>query len=341
MSNVELDSRTIVDRALELQATDVHLHPYEKVTVLLFRIHGDLYKMATLRPQTAERLIAHFKFRAGMDIGEKRRPQNGSFLAKSSRRPVNLRFSTMPSYYRESMSIRLLPQKEFLSLSSLSFSPAVVSYFQSLLSEKNGLIILTGPTGSGKTTTLYSFMNALSKQYASRIISIEDPVEIRDESFIQTEVNEKAGLSYAEMLKSSLRHDPDVIMIGEIRDTETAKLAIRAAFTGHLVFTTMHAGSPYGAIHRLQDFGFTNVELQETLLCITSQTLLQRYCVYCQGFTCSPYCQKFKQASRLALFDILSKREILQYFANHFQDKPALTISQQTQLIKGKALGLL
>ncbi|RSL30940.1 hypothetical protein D7Z54_23540 [Salibacterium salarium] len=340
MKNIESESQQLIEKALALHATDIHLHPREKHTELVFRIHGTLQQMFTVNKQYSERLIAHFKFRAGMDIGEQRRPQDGSFLLKNTSPPVSLRFSTLPSYRRESLSIRLLPQNYSYMLPGLTFAPNVISYFYSLISHTSGMIVLTGPTGSGKTTSLYAFMNELKKLYDSRIVSMEDPVEVRNDAFIQTEVNEKAGLSYMQLLKSSLRHDPDVLMIGEIRDQETAKLAIRATLSGHLVLTTMHAGSPRGAINRMLDFGCSKTDLEETLLCLTSQELSPRYCPFCQTDSCSLYCNRNKHSSRLALFDILGGSQLQHTLSSNLTDDISLTFSKKDQIIKGWALGL-
>ncbi|MFD2625750.1 competence type IV pilus ATPase ComGA [Salibacterium salarium] len=338
---MEYESRMLIEKALALHATDIHLNPKEKNAAVVFRIHGKLQQVFTVNRQYSERLIAHFKFRAGMDIGEQRRPQNGAFMLKNTSPPVNLRFSTMPSNVRESLSIRVLPQNEFHMIPSLTFDPKVISYFYSLISYTNGMIILTGPTGSGKTTSLYTLMNELQIHYDSRIVSMEDPVEIQNDAFIQTEVNEKAGLSYMELLKSSLRHDPDVLMIGEIRDHNTARLAIRAALSGHLVLTTMHASSPSGAINRMLDFGCSVTDLQETLLCLTSQELFPRYCYFCNNDSCSLYCNKNKYTSRLALFDILAGSQLQQVLSsNNTKSSTTLTFSKNHQMIRGWVLGL-
>lgn len=338
MLATERDSRQLINLALRLHATDIHFHPLERKTLLLFRIHGRLHRMGVLNSKETERLIAHFKFCSGMDIGEKRRPQNAAVLLKDTLSPVNLRFSTMPALYRESLSIRLLPQFDFFSLKTISFDSRITTFFRSLLREKQGIIMLTGPTGAGKTSTLYTFMNEITRHYMSRVVSMEDPIEIRSDHFIQTEINEKAGLTYSELLKSSLRHDPDVLMVGEVRDKETAHLAIRAALTGHLVLTTMHASSPQGAIKRLLDYNLPPLDLEETLLCITSQTLLPRQCPFCSPFVCSPYCQMNKRKSRAALFDVLAKKELKK--AVSCPDKQTLTFSREQQLKKGVALGL-
>ncbi|MGY4690278.1 competence type IV pilus ATPase ComGA [Salibacterium sp. K-3] len=338
MENIELDSQRLIEQALTLNASDIHLQPGTKKTRLFFRIHGRLRPVRGLSVRYAERLTAHFKFRAGMDIGEQRRPQNGSLSLKNTSPPVDLRFSTLPNFRRESLAVRLLPQHEHFNLTSLSYTSSVTSRFGSLLDEPKGMMMLTGPTGSGKTTTLYAFLNELYQRKGARIVSIEDPVEIHDESFIQTEVNEKAGLTYQELLKSSLRHDPDVLMIGEIRDEHTAAMAVRAALTGHLVLTTMHAGTVQGAVQRLRDFGCLTSDLKETLLCITSQELVPRYCPLCRTQPCSIYCTRYSHASRTALFDILTAEELQQCLSD--SRYPALTISKRIQLRKGYGLGL-
>ncbi|WP_245736844.1 competence type IV pilus ATPase ComGA [Salibacterium qingdaonense] len=333
---MEQESQRLIEQALQLHATDIHLQPGRKKTSLFFRIHGRLRPVSSMSIRYAERLTAHFKFRAGMDIGEQRRPQNGSLLLKNTSPPVNLRFSTLPAFQRESLAVRLLPQHEFFQLSSISYTSHVTSYFSSLLEQRNGMLILTGPTGSGKTTTLYAFLHELAGRGA-RIVSVEDPVEIQDESFIQTEVNEKAGLTYRELLKSSLRHDPDVLMIGEIRDEHTAAMAVRAALTGHLVLTTMHAGSAQGAVQRLQDLGCLSSDLKEILLCVTSQELASRYCPLCQSQPCSIYCTHYRHTSRTALFDILAADELHQCLNGK---AASVTISRHNQRMKGYSLGL-
>ncbi|WP_244504232.1 competence type IV pilus ATPase ComGA [Salibacterium halotolerans] len=333
---MEQDSQRLIEQALQLHATDIHLQPGRKRTRLFFRIHGRLRLMGSMSIRYAERLTAHYKFRAGMDIGEQRRPQNGSLSLKYTSTPVNLRFSTLPSFRRESLAVRLLPQHEYFQLSSLSYTSDVTSHFSSLLDRRNGMLILTGPTGSGKTTTLYAFLHELTGRGA-RIVSVEDPVEIQNESYIQTEVNEKAGLTYRELLKSSLRHDPDVLMIGEIRDEHTAAMAVRAALTGHLVLTTMHAGSAHGAVQRLLDFGCLPSDLRENLLCITSQELVPRYCPLCKRQPCSIYCTHYKHTSRTALFDILTAKELQQCLEGR---SSSVTVSKHNQWVKGYSLGL-
>lgn len=338
MKNVEKESKMLIERALALHATDIHFHPKESSTSLLYRIHGKLHEIRTLTKKEASRFIAHFKYRAGMDIGEERRPQDGSLQMKMDKVAVNLRFSTMPSLYQESLSVRILPQQQMITFPTLSFYSPLQTFFHSLIHQMNGIILLVGPTGSGKTTTLYAFMNELAKH--ARVISVEDPIEIRNDAIIQSEVNVKAKLTYEEMLRSTLRHDPDVLMIGEIRDKETAHIAIRAALTGHLVCTTMHAFSPYGAVKRLYDFGFSEIDLDETLLAVMSQQLLPRKCPLCYPSSCSPYCNHWKNRSRIPVFHVLAEEQLKEALYHVGETNKKYTFSMEEQLKKGIALGL-
>ncbi|MFB5662040.1 competence type IV pilus ATPase ComGA [Alteribacillus sp. HJP-4] len=338
MYNVERESRLLLQRAFNLHTSDIHLQPGTQHYAVWFRIHGSLYKMNEINKKAAERLIAHFKFRAGMDIGEQRRPQSGAFLLNHSSPPVHLRFSTMPTPFKESLSIRILPQEQHLSLSSLSFDQQVSDFLRRIVLYKDGLITLTGATGTGKTTTLYTIVNELAEVYSLRILSAEDPVEMRNPSLIQTEINPKAGITYQEALKASLRHDPDVLLVGEIRDAETARLAVRASLSGHLVLTTMHARTPFGALERFYDFGISKAELKESLLMITSQQLISRLCPFC-GPQCSPYCKRFGRNSRLALYDILAGRELAEAITHPDLSEQTLTYTSLQQRCKGMALG--
>ncbi|MDA3131100.1 competence type IV pilus ATPase ComGA [Aliibacillus thermotolerans] len=338
MKNVEKESKMLIERALALHATDIHFHPKESSTALMYRIHGKLYEMATLQQKEATRLIAHFKYRAGMDIGEERRPQDGSLQIETEKYPINLRFSTIPSLYHESLSVRLLPQQQRITLATLSFFPPLQHFFHSLIHQPGGIILLVGPTGSGKTTTLYAFMSEMAKH--SRVISVEDPIEMRNDAFIQSEVNVTAKVTYEEMLRSALRHDPDVLMIGEIRDKATAHIAIRAALTGHLVCTTMHAISPFGALERLYDFGFSRNDLEETLLAIISQRLLPRICPFCYPSYCSPYCNHWNDRSRVPVFNILANEQLKAGLCKQKDKNKSYTYSSRDQLKKGMALGI-
>ncbi len=209
------------------------------------------------------------------------------------------------------MVIRLLYSQEKIPVYKLSLFPGTSCKLASLLKCANGLIILTGPTGSGKSTTLYSLLSETSLIAGKNIISIEDPVEKESDTVLQVGVNEKAGITYASGLKAILRHDPDIILIGEIRDAETAHIAVRAALTGHLVLTTMHTRNAKGAIYRLLEFGITHQEIEQTMIASTAQRLVELSCPYC-GDVCSPQCYGMGRPKRGSVFEFLAGDQLKQ-----------------------------
>lgn len=295
----------ILSDAIQKGASDVHIIPRGNDSVIKFRIGNKLLLRNTLEKATCERLIAHFKFTASMDIGDKRRPQSGAYSYGFNEMDVGLRISTLPASKSESMVIRLLPQQSHNSYYQLSLFPATTTKLISLMKHAHGLIILTGPTGSGKTTTLYSLLSEASQIINRNVITLEDPIEKQSEDVLQIQVNEKAGISYAAGLKAILRHDPDIIMVGEIRDAETAEIAVRASLTGHLVLTTMHTRDTKGAIYRLLEFGVNWLEIQQTLIAVTAQRLVELACPYCED-ECSPYCYTTGHGKRGSVFEILT-----------------------------------
>jgi competence protein ComGA len=244
-----------------------------------------------------------------MDIGEKRRPQSGAYTYNYNDTKIGLRISTLPAYKSESMVIRLLPQNNQIPSFRISLFPETSKKLISLLKHAHGLIIFTGPTGSGKTTTLYSMLSDTSEIVNRNIITLEDPIEKPSGTVLQVQVNERAGISYSAGLKAILRHDPDIIMVGEIRDRETAETAIRAALTGHLVLTTMHTRDAKGAIYRLSEFGINWLEIEQTLIAVTAQRLVELTCPYCDG-GCSPFCYSTGSGKRGNVFEILSGRDL-------------------------------
>ncbi len=226
----------MIGEAFSSDATDVHVIPRTKDYLIQFRKLGVLVPFQTIDPDQAERLIAHLKFMASMDIGEKRKPQSGSFSLTVRNTPLSLRISTLPTtHLKESLVIRILPQKYQIPIDKMSLYPSSAKKLLALLMYSHGLILFTGPTGSGKTTTLYSLVHHCSAALNRNVITLEDPVEKMYEDMVQIQVNEKAGITYSTGLKAILRHDPDIIMVGEIRDRETAEIAIRASLTGHSV----------------------------------------------------------------------------------------------------------
>lgn len=308
-SSIEILANRIIADAVRNQATDIHIVPRRKDTLILFRLTNQLIPRLSLPMEECDRLISHFKFTANMDIGERRRPQNGAIVSEINDQLLGLRLSTLPSNNRESLVIRLLPQQEQVPFYQLSLFPFMTRKLLALLKHAHGLIILTGPTGSGKTTTLYSLLNETVHLFHRNVITLEDPIEKNFESVLQVQVNEKAGVTYSTGLKAILRHDPDIIMVGEIRDSETAKIAVRAALTGHLVLTTMHTRDAKGAVYRLNEFGVNWMEVEQTLIAVTAQRLVELTCPFCEG-DCSPFCFSYGRWKRASVFELLSGKNL-------------------------------
>lgn len=209
-----------------------------------------------------------------MDIGEIRKPQNGTIDFDTSIHHYSLRLSTLPVNHMESLAIRILPQEEQLTLEQLFLFPNQLNRLKEWISNRAGIILFTGPTGSGKTTTLYSLLQTILKEDSYQTITLEDPIEKDITNILQVQVNEKAGITYQAGLKAALRHDPDIIMVGEIRDRETARFAFEASLTGHLVLSTLHAKNAVGTIHRLLELGMTTADLQQSLISVAALELL-------------------------------------------------------------------
>ncbi|WP_246056060.1 competence type IV pilus ATPase ComGA [Alteribacter natronophilus] len=304
---VERLTRSVLHSAAGLRASDIHILPRRDGGIIRCRISGELEDMQHISSEFLQKMIAHLKFLSGMDIGERRRPQNSSFEIYLKDTLYALRLSTFPMTFSETMVVRMHRQATPEPLKSLTLFPSQAVRLKGFTTLPHGLILLCGPTGSGKTTTLYSLMHEMTNGEKRNIITLEDPVEQQHDQFLQMEVNEKAGVTYAHGLKNVLRHDPDVIMLGEIRDDESARMAVRAAMTGHLVLSTLHASSPSAAVRRLEEFGISQSDISETLTAVCVQTLVRLACPYCSS-TCDAYCRKGRK--RAALFDILSGDEL-------------------------------
>lgn len=309
MNTIEKLAKRIIKDAVRNNASDIHIVPRRKDTLIQLRLSNKLIPRLYLPKEECERLIAHFKFTASMDIGEKRRPQSGAYSYLIDEKIVGLRFSTLPSAHSESLVIRILQQQEQIPFYQISLFPGMTRKMLALLKHAHGLIIFTGPTGSGKTTTLYSLINETSHLFNRNVITLEDPIEKENDLVLQVQVNEKAGVTYATGLKAILRHDPDIIMVGEIRDAETAKIAVRAALTGHLVLSTMHTRDAKGAIYRLSEFGVNFVEIQQTLVAVTAQRLVELTCPYCEN-ECSAFCYCYGRWKRASVFELLAGRAL-------------------------------
>ncbi|UOE54389.1 competence type IV pilus ATPase ComGA [Cytobacillus oceanisediminis] len=309
MSIIERMAERIIKDAVRSHASDIHIIPRRKDTLIQLRFGSQLTPRLYLPKEECDRLISHFKFTASMDIGEKRRPQSGAYSLEVDGKMIGMRFSTLPSSHSESLVIRILPQQEQIPFLKISLFPDMTRKMLALLKHAHGLIIFTGPTGSGKTTTLYSLLNETSHMFHRNVITLEDPIEKENDLVLQVQVNEKAGVSYSAGLKAILRHDPDIIMVGEIRDAETAKIAVRAALTGHLVLSTMHTRDAQGAVYRLAEFGVNMMEIEQTLVAVTAQRLVELNCPYCEG-ECSPFCYGYGRWKRASVFELLAGRAL-------------------------------
>ncbi|EIT84487.1 competence protein comGA [Fictibacillus macauensis ZFHKF-1] len=306
---IEKKSEELLCDAAHVHASDIHFVPQREQGIIKYRVDGHLHTVEVVPYELFERLIAHFKFMAGMDIGERRKPQDGAMDVMVSGQLLHLRLSTLPAAFFESLVIRLLPQSDVVNFESLSLFPSSLQRLSPLLLRSSGLILFSGPTGSGKTTIMYSLLSQLQQSFSRQIVTLEDPVEKKVDLFLQMEINERAGLTYGSGFKSILRHDPDVIMIGEIRDEATAKLVIRAGLTGHLVFSTLHAEDSLGCLARLHEFGITTQELKQTLLGVVSQRLLSIVCPYC-GACCDQLCYFRRKEKRAGIYELLTGPEL-------------------------------
>jgi general secretion pathway protein E len=286
----------VLKEAISRKASDIHLQVFEDKLNIKLRIHGSIENAFTLKAGIAARLFTRIKIISGLDITEKRKPQDGRVTINIGSHPIDLRISTIPSYDNERIVLRLLDQRHVeLDLNSLGMLSNQLDEFTSLLEQKSGIILVTGPTGSGKTTTLYAAIERIKKKNIN-IMTIEDPIEYKIEGISQTQVNPKINLSFADGLRSILRQDPDVILVGEIRDEETADIALRASLTGHLVLSTLHTNSPLGAFDRLNELGVDKKMLTSSVLCVIGQSLEKN----------------FNQDGRTAIFETIPMSEGLQ-----------------------------
>jgi len=272
----------IMIQAIRDRASDIHLEPDETALRVRFRIDGFLYESLALPRQIHPSLTSRIKILAEMDIAETRTPQDGNFNVKMEKRGFEIRVSTFPTIYGENVVLRILDQTSPLfKLEDLGFSKDMLDLCKQLMRRPNGIILVTGPTGSGKTTTLYAFLNLINST-EKNIITIEDPVEYRLALIRQTQVNPKAGITFATGLRSILRQDPDVIMIGEIRDRETSEIAHQSALTGHLVLSTLHTNDAPEAITRLMDIGVEPYLISSSLIGVLAQRLVRTICPDCK-----------------------------------------------------------
>ncbi|OBX06554.1 protein transporter HofB [Gallibacterium salpingitidis] len=317
----------LLEQGLQSKASDIHLEPLHKSFQIRFRIDGVLQKQETLMPQIGQRLNARLKLLARLDINELRLPQDGRFRYQTTfGETLDIRLSSLPTQYGEKIVLRLQHNTPvFTDFTKLGMTAQQAAQFNHALAQPQGLILVTGPTGSGKSLTLYSGLHHLNQE-SRHIVTAEDPIELQLDGIIQTQVNHTIGLNFATLLRSFLRQDPDIIMVGEIRDQETAEIALRAAQTGHLVLSTLHTNTALGAISRLQQLGISQHELENSLLLVIAQRLVRKRCQRCLTPSSDCACIDGYQG-RTGIFQLLHYQQ--QQFTT---DYPTLFAAAQTKL---------
>lgn len=272
----------MIDQAVRQRASDIHIEPMEKQVRIRYRIDGALYEKSVYSIRLLPAIVARIKIIGGMDISEKRKPQDGRITQIVDRKEFDIRVSILPTVYGEKIVMRLTSKNALTKeKSQLGLKPAELKKFDHILKNPHGILLVTGPTGSGKSTTLYTALSELNKEDVN-IITVEDPVEANIDGINQVQVNNKANLTFASALRSILRQDPDIIMIGEIRDQETASIAVQASITGHLVVSTLHTNSAASTITRLADMGIEPYLIADATIGVIAQRLVRRLCPECK-----------------------------------------------------------
>ena len=288
---------SIIQQAIDMRSSDIHIEPCDEDIRIRFRIDGDLHEIMRLSITSLSPIITRIKIMGKMNIAEKRIPQDGRVETKTNGNEIDIRISTIPTVYGEKVVLRLLDRSNFMfSKDELGFTKNNLETFDEILRQPYGMILVTGPTGSGKTTTLYAVLKELNKD-DKNIITIEDPVEYKLRGVNQMQINPKAGLTFATGLRSILRQDPDIIMVGEIRDSETAEIAVRAAITGHLVLSTLHTNDSVSSVIRLVDMGVEPYLVSSAIIGVVSQRLVKELCPDCK----IPYEASYSEKSLLGL----------------------------------------
>ncbi len=342
--------QNIIDQAILAKASDIHVEPENGVSHIRLRVDGRLSHLAKSPAHWHERIASRIKILARLDIAEKRLPQDGQMqvIATHHEHPVSCRISTLPTVHGEKIVVRLLNQQaNDLDVHQIGLTQAQLNELLSCLDLSQGLILVTGPTGSGKTKTLYSCLKYLMDG-SRNITSIEDPVEILLKGINQVPINEKTGLRFDVALRALMRQDPDVIMVGEIRDSETAQIALHASETGHLVLATLHANDAPSAISRLKQLGCSNSQIANNVSCITAQRLVRIFCPSCgtnESIGCA-HCHGSGFGGRTAvhqvmpitkmLQDLIERDEPISAIKTHAQNNGVFTLLQSAQLLVAK-----
>ena len=300
----------LLSQAVNEGASDVHVEPFEGYSVVRYRIDGVLRDIVRPRRALHAALVSRIKVMANLDIAEKRLPQDGRIMLRLGGRPIDVRVSTLPTGHGERVVLRLLDKERGrLEPESLGMPPGVLAAVDRLVKQPHGIVLVTGPTGSGKTTTLYAMLSRLDAA-RTNIMTVEDPIEYDLAGIGQTQVNARIDMSFARALRAILRQDPDVIMIGEIRDQETAQIAVQASLTGHLVLATLHTNDSVSAVTRLLDMGIEPFLLSSSILGILAQRLVRKLCTDCKGAGC-PKCSQTGYYGRTGIYELLEIDETL------------------------------
>ena len=298
----------MVIEAVRQGASDIHIEPEEDTLKIRFRIDGLLHERTGPPKYLQSAVISRIKVMADLDISERRAPQDGRIQMKMEGRDIDIRVSCIPTIYGENVVLRLLDRSQvILELKQLGFLPSILTQYKKLIRCPHGIILVCGPTGSGKTTTLYASLNVINSEDVN-IITIEDPIEYHLTGIRQMQVNPKAGLRFADALSAILRQDPDVIMVGEIRDVETAKAAVQAALTGHLVFSTLHTNDAPSAVTRLLDMGVEPFLISSSVIGVLSQRLVRTICAECKGKGCKG-CLQTGYRGRIGIYELMIPSE--------------------------------
>lgn len=312
----------ILRQALELKASDIHLEPQRDGLLVRFRCDGALQKQRLLSSRLQQQILNRIKVMAEMDTTEKRLPQDGHLALRWQKKQFDLRVSSLPLFLGEKMVLRILGQQEnLMTLEQLGFSPDNLQKVQQLLQIPSGIVLICGPTGSGKTTTLYSMLEVLRKS-GRNIVTLEDPVEYEMAGINQVQINEKTGLTFVRGLRSILRQDPDIIMVGEIRDLESAEIAVRLAYTGHLVLASLHTNDALGAVNRLVEMGIASHLLASCLNGVIAQRLVRRW-------------HQQKLQGRIAIQEVMICTAHMRRLLSHYE-----TFLQQQDVLKQQFVSL-
>ncbi len=309
----------VITQAIKEKASDIHLEPFEHEFKIRYRVDGALYEMAPPPVHLANPVISRVKVMAGMNIAERRVPQDGRIVMKIGQNGVDMRVNSLPTQYGESVVMRVLDRNSVsLDLNNLNLSPHLHEYILDTVNKPNGIFVVTGPTGSGKTTTLYAALREVNTE-DSKVLTAEDPVEYDIDGIVQVPINEAIGVTFPRVLRAFLRQDPDRILVGEIRDKDTAQIAIQAALTGHLVLSTLHTNDAAGAVTRFIDMGVQPFLLSATILGVLAQRLVRTICPYCK----TPYTPSRSLLNQLGINPELIGQQ--QFFTGARCDKCAHT----------------